>query len=220
MTARSYFVCATPRSGSTLVCELLKATGVAGCPEEYFETLRATGLPRQPRQYFEELHDPGIDVLLAPTDPGTPETPQAFEEHLADALRRGTTDNGVFGAKLMWGHLFDLVHRLTGGALRPRSAVLLERFPGARFVHVVRDDKVAQAVSLWRALQTQQWRDDGAGAAREHRAEYSFGAIEHLVEQLAAQEAAWQAWFAEELSGVFGPLAISCGVMQRVASRT
>jgi LPS sulfotransferase NodH len=27
-------VCATQRSGSTLLCELLKATGVAGVPEE------------------------------------------------------------------------------------------------------------------------------------------------------------------------------------------
>jgi len=29
---RSYVVCATPRSGSTLLCELLKSTGVAGHP--------------------------------------------------------------------------------------------------------------------------------------------------------------------------------------------
>ena len=44
MTAeRSYLVCATPRSGSTLVCQALKATGVAGNPEEYFEALLHSG---------------------------------------------------------------------------------------------------------------------------------------------------------------------------------
>ena len=35
--APSYLVCATERSGSTLLCELLAGTGVAGRPEEFFE---------------------------------------------------------------------------------------------------------------------------------------------------------------------------------------
>jgi trehalose 2-sulfotransferase len=48
--APAYLVCATERSGSTLLCELLAATGVAGRPEEYFEFLSATGRERQPRE--------------------------------------------------------------------------------------------------------------------------------------------------------------------------
>ena len=44
----SYLVCATPRSGSTLLCHLLDETGLAGHPEEYFEALRHSGLPRRP----------------------------------------------------------------------------------------------------------------------------------------------------------------------------
>ena len=32
----SYLVCATGRSGSNLLCGLLRGTGVAGRPEEYF----------------------------------------------------------------------------------------------------------------------------------------------------------------------------------------
>ena len=59
----SYLVCSTQRSGSTLLCELLRATDVAGVPDEYFEGLRETGLPRQPRQYFE---DPS--VRTSPSD--------------------------------------------------------------------------------------------------------------------------------------------------------
>ena len=34
MSAPSYLVCATERSGSTLLCELLAGTGVAGRPED------------------------------------------------------------------------------------------------------------------------------------------------------------------------------------------
>jgi len=44
----SFLVCATQRSGSTLLCELLKGSEVAGVPDEFFEALRSTGLPRQP----------------------------------------------------------------------------------------------------------------------------------------------------------------------------
>ena len=47
----SYLVCATPRSGSTLVCHALEETGVAGRPEEYFEALRHSGRPRRPEEY-------------------------------------------------------------------------------------------------------------------------------------------------------------------------
>ncbi|MBA2364790.1 MAG: hypothetical protein H0V86_14810, partial [Chloroflexia bacterium] len=32
----SYLICGTPRSGSFLLCEALKNTGLAGMPEEYF----------------------------------------------------------------------------------------------------------------------------------------------------------------------------------------
>ena len=54
----SYLVCATPRSGSTLLCEGLKATGVAGRPEEYFEALPTTGRPRTPADFLAGLDDP------------------------------------------------------------------------------------------------------------------------------------------------------------------
>jgi LPS sulfotransferase NodH len=63
--APAYLVCATERSGSTLLCELLAATGVAGRPEEYFESLSATGRARQPREYFPEDADPSILGLRA-----------------------------------------------------------------------------------------------------------------------------------------------------------
>jgi LPS sulfotransferase NodH len=32
----SYLICGTPRTGSTLLCGLLRDTGIAGRPESYF----------------------------------------------------------------------------------------------------------------------------------------------------------------------------------------
>ena len=199
---KSLLVCATPRSGSTLLCALLDGTGVAGRPQEYFERLAHSGLPRQPREYFERVEDPKLLELLAPTDPGTPDP----GDPIPQALAEGTTDNGVFAAKLMWTHLLDLAERLG----RPADAALLrERFPDPRYVHVTRRDKIAQAVSLWRAVQTRAWR---AGAVTENgNAVYHAGAIGYLAGQLFDQDDAWRTWFSangvEPLTIVYEELA-------------
>ncbi|MDP9189057.1 MAG: Stf0 sulfotransferase family protein, partial [Actinomycetota bacterium] len=69
---KSCLVCATPRSGSTLLCALLAGTGVARQPQEFFERLAHSGLPRQPREYFAGVEDAALLAHLAPTDPGAP----------------------------------------------------------------------------------------------------------------------------------------------------
>src|SRR4051812_35702462 len=170
MTPTAYFVCATPRSGSTLFCEALTATGVAGRPAEYFEALRATDVPRQPHEYF-DLPDAELEALLPRVDQEpTPQLAAASDylDYLAWARKQGTTPNGVFAAKLMFGYLREFTGRLrdSGGYAGDDLDVLLGEFPQARFVRVVRLAKVDQAVSLWPAIQTQQWRD-GLAPARE-----------------------------------------------------
>jgi trehalose 2-sulfotransferase len=186
---KSVLVCATPRSGSTLLCALLDGTGVAGHPQEFFERLSRSGLPRQPREYFEGVDDAELLALLAPTDPGEPDR----SDPIPQALAEGATDNGVFAAKLMWTHLHDLAGRLG----RPADAALLGgRLPDVRYVHVSREDKLAQAVSLWRAVQTREWRA-GDVMVRD-AAVYHEGAIAHLAAQLSEQDDAWRAWFAEQ----------------------
>jgi LPS sulfotransferase NodH len=193
-----YLVCATPRSGSTLLCELLTATGVAGRPAEHFEHLYATNQPRQAREYFDGISDPEVLELLRPTEPGTPESAEAWEERLHDALRDGMTPNGVWASKLMWGYLLDFLRRLRE---RPQTADLKPAeaietlLPGVRYVHVRRQDKLAQAISLWTAVQTLAWRDEGEEDGG-HDPVYSRAGIAHLLDQLTAQDQAWTSWFA------------------------
>lgn len=177
----SYLVCATPRSGSTLLCEGLKATGVAGRPEEYFEAVPATGRPRAPADYLAGLDDLEAHALLGSAPPPDPPPYSSLldvdrhEDHLARVRAWGTTPNGVFGAKVMWGHLSD-------------PAAL---FPDARYVWVRRRDTVRQAISLWRALQTQSWRDEGGPDAGRRSAEYCFSALRHMAEMLGEHDDAW-----------------------------
>jgi trehalose 2-sulfotransferase len=103
--SRSYLVCATPRSGSTLVCQALKETGVAGRPEEYFEALEHSGRPRRPEEYFNGVDDPSILNQLQRRGVGEEPMPRsplwsrtAYDRYLEWTMDQGTTPNGVFGA--------------------------------------------------------------------------------------------------------------------------
>jgi LPS sulfotransferase NodH len=206
---RSYLVCATPRSGSTLLCETLELTGVAGRPREYFEALKETGVPRRPREYFWGLRSPEV-LRLLPHDAQLDRASERVEtwnrddyaRHLDASIREGTTANGVFGAKMMWGYFDDFLE-LTRGIPRfggmGDGSLLNAAFPDLHYVFVSRSDKVRQAVSLWRALQTWVWRKTEGHAddepLPEQRAVYSFDAIDHLLDQLRRHEDAWRGFF-------------------------
>ncbi len=206
---RSYLVCATPRSGSTLLCESLELTGVAGRPREYFEALKETGVPRRPREYFWGLRSPEV-LRLLPHDAQLDRDSERvatwsrddYARHLDAAIHEGTTANGVFGAKMMWGYFDDFLE-LTRGIPRfggmGDGSLLTAAFPNLDYVFVSRSDKVRQAVSLWRALQTWVWRKAEGHSADEplpdRRAVYSFDAIDHLLDQLRRHEDAWRGFF-------------------------
>lgn len=208
----SYLICTTPRSGSTLLCELLRASRIAGRPDEYFQQLRSTGLPMRPRDYLAGV---ATDVLppLADHDRELEEhklyDPERFRE-FADYMRwveeRATTANGVLGAKIMWPYMAGLVAGLSTvprceGAGAP-DELLTRAFPRLGYVWLRRMDKVRQAVSLWRAIQTWHWREDAAQRAAGGECEppgaplvYSFEAIDHLRRGLIASDRAWEIYF-------------------------
>ncbi len=70
MTSSAYLVLASQRSGSTLLVESLRATGVAGEPGEFFQYLPTTSQSPQPRQWFEGVEDESILSLLDPARRG------------------------------------------------------------------------------------------------------------------------------------------------------
>jgi LPS sulfotransferase NodH len=204
MAISSYLVCATPRSGSTLLVEALKSTGVAGRPEEFFEARVRTGRPRTAAGYFREPGAPDIGGILGdPEKLGeAPDYSRVdgiddYAEHIERSFRLGTTPNGVFGAKLMWMHLHDFAE--FAGRLPAFSGLALEEllpavFPAPRYVWVTRRDKVRQAVSLWKAIQTAAWRGDATAA--DHEPRYHQEALDHLVRMLADHDTLWASFFA------------------------
>ncbi|MGW3611489.1 Stf0 family sulfotransferase [Micromonospora sp. NPDC005163] len=181
----SYFICGTPRTGSSLLLGLLESTGVAGHPQAYFrapdEALWAE------RWLLPRTADGGFD----------------YAAYVRAARDAGRTDNGVFGAKLMWGTLDEVVDKL--GMVHPdltgQDVALLERaFGRTRFVYLRRDDVLAQAVSWLRAEQTQAWYIGGnseisGGDRTGKEPTFDREGIDGLIQTIDDHNAEWQAWF-------------------------
>jgi LPS sulfotransferase NodH len=213
-TPPAYLVLASQRSGSTLLVESLRATGVAGEPQEFFQYLPTTSMSPQPRQWFDDAGDDSILRLLDPLDEGKPDLapPEIWRDYIRTV---GRTPNGVWGGKLMWNQTPLLMERAAGLPERSGTGLLssIRDVVGTDpvLVHVYRPDVVSQAVSFWRAVQTRVWRGR-PDPVRDARAEYHAGAIAHVVTMLRAQEDAWRAWFAEEQ---IDPIDVSYPVLWR-----
>jgi trehalose 2-sulfotransferase len=203
----SYLICSTPRTGSSLLCDALTATGVAGRPEEYFQFRARTGQPRRPQEYFEQAADEEIFAILGPRtrvdadeQRYDPSRFPRYENYLTWAIREGTTPNGVFGAKVMWGYFSGFVTGLRWaipGRLRLDLCELAPSvFPNLHMLWMTRNDKVAQAVSLWRAIQSWSWSSDQAPDHDGHL-RYCYPAIHYLLDDIIAHEAEWQRYFGE-----------------------
>lgn len=184
--ADAYFICATPRTGSSLLLGLLESTGVAGRPQAYF---------RAP--------DEALWAERWGLDRGAGGRVD-YGDFVRAALAAGRSENGVFGAKLMWGTLDEVVEKLAGvhPDLAGRDTALLERaFGEVRFVYLHRDDVLAQAVSWLRAEQTGTWYigghgEIGGGAAGGRSPHYDASGIDRWMRTIREHNAAWQAWFA------------------------
>ena len=64
-----------------------------------------------------------------------------------------------------------------------------------RFVWIQRRDTTRQAVSLWKALQTQQWRRDSDEDVGARGLRFNFAAVNHLKLRIDEHNAAWQDFF-------------------------
>jgi LPS sulfotransferase NodH len=108
---------------------------------------------------------------------------ERFDDYLRELLARKTSPNGVFGVKAQWEQ-----YALAIGERDPKSL-----FPDMRFIHLRREDRVRQAVSWVRALQTQRWfAVDGRDRATP---EFDRERITKIARRIAKGEAAWESTF-------------------------
>lgn len=110
-----------------------------------------------------------------------------FSEQLDQIL--ATTTEGLFVAKIMWPHRNALAAHL--GYARDHSALLAAELPQARWVNVVRRDKLGQAISYWKAKETDQWQQVKSDTPAPDP-DYDFDRIRACYVELAAHDMLWQ----------------------------
>lgn len=128
---------------------------------------------------------------------------EAFERTYLEAVRRaGAAQTGIFGLRLMWSSVAELSARLS--LIHPDPLDDAERFELAfgkpLYIHLSRQDKVAQAISLLKAKQSGLWHRAADGSERERLAPpappaYDADRLAGLVEELETDDAAWNGWF-------------------------
>ncbi|MCW2832279.1 MAG: hypothetical protein JWN68_232 [Nocardioides sp.] len=169
-----YILCATPRTGSTYLCSLLASTGVLGRPESYFREQ---------------------DEVAWATRFGLETEGHRVQDHpcFVDAVREAaSTENGVFGSRIMWGSIERLVEGIGRERLVSDSATLQAALGRLAFVHLVRDDVVGQAVSWARAEQSGYWQQ---GDVVRSAVAPDVARMLGLVETIEDHNGSWQAWF-------------------------
>src|SRR5829696_7123654 len=158
----SYTIWFSQRTGSSLLCKALEATGIAGKPNEWFNC--------KP-DLLDDFHltsHAGLQQQL---------------------WNLGSTTNGVFGIKHSFyePHFSHLIETLRNFPHCPpeetnRTMVWEYAFPNHRHIFMTRRNKVRLAVSWWKAIKTQDWhRLSGVSPKSvDLTGAYSFDAIHHL----------------------------------------
>lgn len=177
MTRHTYLLCTAPRSGSTMLCGMLAATGAAGAPQSYFH---------QPDQ-ASWARDLGLPAGAPLTD--------------IIAAVQATQSGGITGIRLQQHSFAYLMDRLSGyGATDPER--ITAAFGPTRYIWLRRGDKVAQAISLLRAEQTGLWHRNADGTDLERLTPsrqdgYNADAITAQIKAFETADRTWRSWFAD-----------------------
>ncbi|WP_457154431.1 Stf0 family sulfotransferase [Mesorhizobium sp. P5_C1] len=184
-----YIICGTPRTGSTLLCKLLASTKTAGNPHSFYRRQDVS-------EWAEEWGLPDRDTM----------SDLDFNAaYLKAAIANGRGGTGIFGLRLMRENLDELSAILDQVFPRlPSDRARFEKaFGRVLYMHLSRENKLAQAVSLVKAEQTGLWHiaPDGTEIERVAPAkepQYDFERLKREVTELEAYDAAWNIWFVEQ----------------------
>jgi len=174
---RSYLICGIARSGSNLLSDGLRETGRAGRPNQFF-------LPAF-EDYFRGRHQLAADI--------------PFAAYVQRMIKDTSTSNEVFGFKLMGWYLRDFLARMrhTGAFSQEETSdteMLSNAFPRLRFIEIIRREKLRQAISKARALQTGLWKVQ-PGRTGSGPIEFDGDLITRCLGEAETEEKIWSEFF-------------------------
>jgi LPS sulfotransferase NodH len=197
--SNSYVICTSPRSGSTLLCSLLREAGNAGFPDSHF-------------------HAPSLEKWLGSYgfrgDDFTTRQ-DALKAVFKSAREYGKGSSDIFGMRLQR-HSFDFFMEQLG-VLHPSLPNDRSRIDAAFgktfFVHLTRKNKLDQAISYVKAKQSGLWHIAPDGTALDRLTEpkepvYDAVAITAQLTLSEQMDADWETWFAKEK---ISPLLVTYG---------
>ena len=175
---QSWLLCASWRTGSTNLGDIVRRTlGVPVDREPLWEWNSGRERPIGERQ------EESLAAIQAAVD------------------GKASGSDGRMAAKLMWRDVV-LAASSVGWRRENIRGFLESLFPQPRYVLVSRQDKIRQAVSLWRARETQVLHGEvngrvhrGSRPAREAR--YSFAGISAALRDVRIADAEWRSYFAK-----------------------
>jgi LPS sulfotransferase NodH len=174
---KCYIIASVQRSGTHLLCTLLRSTGVAGLPAEHF--LAKTG----------------------ETWEGRWNSPSRMQ-YVRRVLQDNTTANGVFGTVVMWSYFDRMLQMLRDipkyNALDGAN-LLASVLRQPKYVWLRRRNRVEQAVSWAIACQTGLWAQKAGEKPRPLAAlpKFDFKVVDEWCNRIAEHNAAWENYFRE-----------------------
>jgi LPS sulfotransferase NodH len=192
-TKKLLVVASVERTGSTLLCSILRGTSAAGTPVEYlnihtqnFARFRGKyGVPtitpiRRPMSALRKVFGRSAwrDISYF--------SHRSFLTYLTRLAEINTTQNGVFGIKMHWNQYKR--HMLDQG--------IDTNFWGVpvRWVRIMRDDEIRQAISFVRASQSESWNSN---MKVQREPVYDGDAIIGALSRIADENDQWQKYFAD-----------------------
>lgn len=203
---QSILVVGVQRSGTSFLCDAIKSIGLAGIPGEYFLQIAEP-------QWIE---DKGI------TD---------IRSYIDEAIASGMSENGVFGAKIMWntfGEFLKRAQKLPELSSMQKGEIIEALFGNAAYVWLRRRDKISQAVSWAKAAQTGIFTSlQSPNNEKANLPQYDFDLIDNLHRLILEGEAGWGSYFdaigarpnkvfyedlLSDLDGTLNSVMLACGV--------
>lgn len=190
-TTQLLVIASVERTGSTLLCSLLRRTELAGTPVEYLN-IHTHNFSR----FRQRFGVPKLRVAYRPI--GWLRTrigrfawrniswfePSSYRQYLSTVAQVNTTSNGVFGIKMHWNqyerHMLDL-----------GLTVDFWEVP-IKWVRISRQDEIRQAISFVRAAQSSSWNSN---MEIKQEPVYDGPAIVAALKRISAENASWQTYF-------------------------
>ncbi len=174
--AISYIIASVQRSGTHLLCSILRNTGVGGSPKEHFLS--------KPGETWEKRW--GAPSRLA---------------YVQNVLRQNTAANGVFGTVVMWSYferMLEMLQEIPVYKNLNGAELLAVVFRKPKYIWMRRRNHVEQAVSWAMACQTGIWSQKVEKKSQPRAIpKFDFKVIDEWCNRIAAHDDGWANYFHE-----------------------